>query len=151
MRIIDSLEPTEAKKAVSLINSYGDDALEMFKEGKSFDEVKKIVEGGLNKAFVNELPEILKQKRITLDEFNNLRLRDVAELTDSEKEILKFIRNSVPMPNENTLMQKVITVEDIEKYLGLSTLSVIPDRKDYINGSGKKKSKRNDAGKRKAS
>ncbi|MCJ7967007.1 hypothetical protein MT487_08035 [Lachnospiraceae bacterium NSJ-171] len=116
-RIIDNLEPTETKKAVSLINSYGDDALEMFKEGKSFDEVKKVVEGGLNKAFVNELPEILKQKRITLDEFNNLRLRDVADLTDSEKEILKFIRNSVPMPNENTLMQKVITVEDIEKYL----------------------------------
>ena len=47
MRIIDSLEPTEAKKAVSLINSYGDDALEMFKEGKSFDEVKKVVEGGI--------------------------------------------------------------------------------------------------------
>ena len=32
--------------------------------------------------------------------------------------------------------------EDIEKYLGLSTLSVIPDRKDYINGTGKKKSKK---------
>lgn len=46
MRIIDNLEPTEAKKAVSLINSYGDEALEMFKEGKSFDEVKKVVEGG---------------------------------------------------------------------------------------------------------
>ena len=45
-RIIDNLEPTEAKKAVSLINSYGDEALEMFKEGKSFDEVKKVVEGG---------------------------------------------------------------------------------------------------------
>ena len=44
--IIDNLEPTEAKKAVSLINSYGDDALEMFKEGKNFDEVKKVVEGG---------------------------------------------------------------------------------------------------------
>ena len=52
MRIIDSLEPTEAKKAVSLINSYGDDALEMFKEGKSFDEVKKIVEGGLSETRV---------------------------------------------------------------------------------------------------
>ena len=45
-RIIDNLESTEAKKAVSLINSYGDDALEMFKEGKNFDEVKKVVEGG---------------------------------------------------------------------------------------------------------
>ena len=39
--MIDNLEPTETKKAVSLINSYGDDALEMFKEGKSFDEVKQ--------------------------------------------------------------------------------------------------------------
>lgn len=47
-----------------------------------------------------------------------------------------------------TIMDDTIkSEEDIEKYLGLSTLSVIPDRKDYINGSGKKKSKRNDAGK----
>ena len=46
-KIIDNLEPSEAKKAVNLINSYGDDALEMFKEGKSFDEVKKVVEGGI--------------------------------------------------------------------------------------------------------
>jgi hypothetical protein len=37
MRIIDNLEPTEAKKAVSLINNYGDDALEMFKEGNRLD------------------------------------------------------------------------------------------------------------------
>ena len=51
-----------------------------------------------------------------------------------------------------TIMDDTIkSEEDIEKYLGLSTLSIIPDRKDYINGSGKKKSKRNDAGKRKAS
>ena len=49
-RIIDNLEPTEAKKAVSLINNYGDDALERFKEGKSFDEVKKVVEGGLSES-----------------------------------------------------------------------------------------------------
>ena len=51
-RIIDNLEPTETKKAVSLINSYGDDALEMFKEGKGADEVKKIVEGGLSETRV---------------------------------------------------------------------------------------------------
>ena len=51
-RIIDNLEPTEAKKALSLINSYGDDALEMFKEGKSFDEVKKVVESGRKTATI---------------------------------------------------------------------------------------------------
>ena len=49
-RIIDNLEPTEAKKALSLINSYGNEALELFKEGKGADEVKKIVEGGLSES-----------------------------------------------------------------------------------------------------
>ena len=51
-RIIDNLEPTEAKKAVSLINSYGDDALDLFKEGKGANEVKKIVEGGISETRV---------------------------------------------------------------------------------------------------
>ncbi|WP_347993090.1 hypothetical protein, partial [uncultured Eubacterium sp.] len=47
-KIIDNLEPAEAKKAVNLINSYGDEAFDLFKEGKNFNEVKKIVEGGLS-------------------------------------------------------------------------------------------------------
>ena len=49
-KIIDNLEPAEAKKAVNLINSYGNEALELFKEGKGADEVKKIVEGGLSES-----------------------------------------------------------------------------------------------------
>ncbi|WP_303137859.1 hypothetical protein [uncultured Eubacterium sp.] len=51
-RIIDNLEPTETKKAVSLINSYGDDALYLFKKGKDANEVKKIAEGGLSETRV---------------------------------------------------------------------------------------------------
>ena len=62
-RIIDNLEPTEAKKAVSLINSYGDEALELFKEGKSADEVKKIVEG--------EGKVISQEDRAKIDAWNN--------------------------------------------------------------------------------
>ena len=50
--IIDNLEPTEAKKAVSLINSYGDEALYLFKKGKDANEVKKIAEGGLSETRV---------------------------------------------------------------------------------------------------
>ena len=49
-KIIDNLEPAEAKKAVNLINSYGDEAFDLFKEGKGADEVKKIVEGGLSES-----------------------------------------------------------------------------------------------------
>lgn len=34
------------------------------------------------------------------------------------------------------------TEDDIERYLGISTLASIPDRKDYITGKSKKKSKK---------
>ena len=51
-RIIDNLEPAEAKKAVNLINSYGDEALYLFKKGKDANEVKKIAEGGLSETRV---------------------------------------------------------------------------------------------------
>ena len=51
-RIIDNLEPEEAKKAVNLINSYGDEALYLFKKGKDANEVKKIAEGGLSETRV---------------------------------------------------------------------------------------------------
>lgn len=36
----------------------------------------------------------------------------------------------------------VKTEDDIERYLGISTLASIPDRKDYITGKSKKKSKK---------
>ena len=79
MRIIDNLEPTEAKKAVSFINSYGDDALEMFKEGKGADEVKKIVEGGIE----------------SFDEFNRLAC-EIGKRKDLDtiKERQPYCRNS---------------------------------------------------------
>lgn len=46
---------------------------------------------------------------------------------------------------QSLLDDTIKTEEDIEKYLGISSLSVIPDRKDYINGT-RKKSKRADSG-----
>ena len=54
---------------------------------------------------------------MTLDEFNDLRLRDISTLLNEEKAMLKMIRESVPMPDTNTMMQKVIPASDIEKYL----------------------------------
>ena len=42
-----------------------------------------------------------------------------------------------------TIMNDSIkTEDDIEKYLGLSTLAVVPDRKDYVNSKKKRKTKK---------
>mgnify|MGYP000338020584 FL=1 len=89
MRIIDSLEPTEAKKAVSFINSYGDDALEMFKEGKSFDEVKKIVESGRYTIGTDEL--VVRDSKF-LDADGNIDWEKWAPMAGEYQEQLKKIK-----------------------------------------------------------
>ncbi|MFR5486862.1 hypothetical protein [Eubacterium sp.] len=89
--MIDNLEPTETKKAVSLINSYGDDALEMFKEGKSFDEVKKVVEGGLSES-------VLKTSGIkTWDEILDMLTKEGVD-ENKISEILSTPKGSRPDP-----------------------------------------------------
>jgi len=76
-RIIDNLEPTEAKKAVNLINSYGDEAFDLFKEGKGADEVKKIVEGGCNTINGLKIIDGKVDGKIPLAEYEKYRVDSV--------------------------------------------------------------------------
>ncbi|MEC0305036.1 hypothetical protein P4686_18770, partial [Terribacillus saccharophilus] len=43
--------------------------------------------------------------------------KEVTELTTNQKEIMKSIRESVPFPDTDTVLQKVIPSSDIEKYM----------------------------------
>ena len=54
---------------------------------------------------------------MSLDEFNELRLKNPNELTTEQKKMMKEIRESKPMPDETTLLQKVIPFNRIGKYL----------------------------------
>ena len=76
-RIIDNLEQTEAKKAVNLINSYGDEAFDLFKEGKGADEVKKIVEGGCNTINGLKIIDGKVDGKIPLAEYEKYRVDSV--------------------------------------------------------------------------
>lgn len=80
-------------------------------------DVAEIAGKGLQSSFVNDIEELLVKEGVSLDEFNKLRIQDVSTLTDAEKAVLKSVRESVPMPDADTLMQKVIPASDIEKYL----------------------------------
>lgn len=100
-----------------------DEALKSLKKTMG-DSRKKLNEffagrfnGGSNSLFADNITDILKKESLTLDEFNELRLREVSTLSDAEKAILKAIRESVPMPDANTLMQKVIPASNIAKYM----------------------------------
>lgn len=95
---------------------YLDDVIE---DGvKVVDEISEhALKGYSESAFADNISDILTKEGLTLDEFNKLRLQDVSTLTDAEKATLKAIRKSVPMPDADTLMQKVIPASDIAKYM----------------------------------
>lgn len=97
------------------------DGIEIGAKTLSDAEVKKIgdvLDETTKSSFANKnLGEVLKQQGLTLEEFNKLRLTDVSQLTNDEKALLKMIRESIPMPDSNTLMQKVIPASDVQKYL----------------------------------
>lgn len=77
-----------------------------------------MLDGEINASFARKnLEAVLKEQGLTLEEFNRLRLLEISSLSDEEKVMLKAIRESVPMPDVNTLMQKVIPASDIDKYL----------------------------------
>lgn len=97
------------------------DGIEIGSKTLSDAEVKKIgdaLDETTKSSFANKnLGEVLKQQGLTLEEFNKLRLTGVSQLTNDEKALLKMIRESIPMPDSNTLMQKVIPASDVQKYL----------------------------------
>lgn len=70
-----------------------------------------------DKAFNKKLNKILRDNNLTLDDFDRLRLSDPSELTHYEKFVMKQIRESIPVPDSNTLMQKAIPLNDVSKYM----------------------------------
>ncbi|MBT2701334.1 hypothetical protein J7E79_29195 [Bacillus sp. ISL-40] len=69
------------------------------------------------KGFSQQIPNELEKHSITLDFFNELRLKPQLELTDDEVAILRKIRDAVPPITKATLLQKTLPIKDISKYL----------------------------------
>jgi hypothetical protein len=60
-------------------------------------------------SFMDELESLVSSKGITIDEFNKLRLKPLSEYSEDEIAVMKSIRESMSMPDSNTIMQKVIS------------------------------------------
>lgn len=70
---------------------------------KSFEETK--------------FPQVLQEHGITRQQFQELKLKPVDQLTPEEVQLLKAIRLSVDPITSDTLIQKVIPEKDIQNYL----------------------------------
>ena len=69
------------------------------------------------RGFIDLLPNLLKKEGLTMDDFHYIMQKNVKALTEAEKAKLARIRNAIPKPNANTLMQKVIPKDEINNYL----------------------------------
>lgn len=69
-------------------------------------------------SFVNTiLPRKLKEYNLSFEQFTDLKLKPDYLLTESEREILQDIRDSVPRPDNNSTFIKNLPESDIQKYL----------------------------------
>ncbi|WP_434778244.1 hypothetical protein [Neisseria sp. Ec49-e6-T10] len=128
----EALEQAKDAERVALLNR-----TRAFEEAQ---EAEKIVEQAINRSadldifnpsrpivFVKEAPnpnsfraqidDILKESNLTIDQFQDLKLKRVQDLTDAEAMQLKQIRDRVPAITRETTLQKVIPEENIEKIL----------------------------------
>ncbi|KEQ49191.1 hypothetical protein SK578_2068 [Streptococcus mitis] len=106
------------------------------RESSNFDQylAKEKLQQGLNKSPLvsRELPRVkgtanpspsqsttraiidqkLKEYGVSWDEFNRLRNTHVTKMTQSEYDMMIDIRNTIPYPNDSTVMQKIMPIED---------------------------------------
>ena len=54
----------------------------------------------------------LKEYGVSWDEFNRLRNTHVTKMTQSEYDMMIDIRDTIPYPNDSTVMQKIMPIED---------------------------------------
>ncbi|TXC89525.1 hypothetical protein FS935_16725 [Metabacillus litoralis] len=70
--------------------------------------ISKEINEKKDKAFYMELEDLLKQKDLSMKDFNDMRLKRVSELSTIEIQNMKEIRRSVSPINKDTMMQKVL-------------------------------------------
>lgn len=72
------------------------------------------------KSFHDNIDEVLSQFNMTEADFHALKMKRIEDLTVDEQALMRRIRDLVPPPTEETLMQKVIPWGDIEKFFDVN-------------------------------
>jgi len=73
--------------------------------------------GALSTPFSEGVHKVVGEYGLTPGDFDSLRRLSAEELTTEQRKTMRTIRDSIPPPTQETLLQKVIPEEDIAKYL----------------------------------
>ncbi len=88
-------------------------------ENKLKDMFTKVMGNNSTKAgkISENILKVLEENSISVEEFQRIKLTPVEELTEREKNIIFYIRESIEKPTSDTLMSKVVPIDSINGYL----------------------------------
>ncbi|GAA0086266.1 hypothetical protein UT300007_27050 [Clostridium sp. CTA-7] len=113
--VLNNIEQSKIARKVSNYQEFAKKEAQII-EGVSNDNFLKSKILKMN-SFQEDISSILKNEKITLDEFNSIRMKGASELTDEQRRIMMKIREQVPNPNSDTTLQKVIDGGKIDNYI----------------------------------
>ena len=67
--------------------------------------------------FMDNAESYITQYGIDFNDFNELKVLSASELTDAEKQAIRIMRDEIPAPTSDTLMQKIISPNDTAKFM----------------------------------
>lgn len=109
---------------------------------KETGKVSKLIVGKYSRSIIDEIPgfsdnlsSLVKREGLTMEQFQSLRQLHTDNVNKLNLAKINNIRNSIPNPDINTLMQKVIHESEIEKYLSGTWKSC----KGYVTTAGDSK------------
>lgn len=142
----------ELKQAVTINNPQDTRILEITVNNPDAEMAKTIVNelASVSSAFIGDKMEVVPPKIIESGEIPTEKTSPSMKKNALLGLLAGFVLCAGIIVLMSVLDDSIKTEDDIEKYLGLSTLSSVPDRKDYISGKkrGSKKKKRNRKGRK---
>lgn len=131
----------ELKEVVSINNPSDTRILEITVTNKSPKMAKKIVDklAEVSAEFIGDKMEVVPPKIIEKGEVPTSKVSPSTKKNVALGGLIGLVISAGIVIVLTIMDDTIKTEEDVEHYLGLTTLASVPDRKDYISGKNKKK------------
>lgn len=133
----------QLRKTISINNPTDTRILEITVENTDSALAKDIVDevANVSSSYIGDKMEVVPPKIIEVGKIATVRTSPSVKKNTALGFLLGFVVCAAVVVIYAVMDDTIKTEEDIEKYLGVSVLAKVPDRKDYVNMKGKKKHK----------
>ena len=136
----------QLKESVSINNPTDTRILEITVNNTDSKMAKKIVDeiANVSSSYIGDKMEVIPPKIIEVGKIATVRTSPSVKKNAALGFLLGFLACAAIVGVYAVMDDTIKTEEDIEKYLGVSVLAKVPDRKDFINSKNRKsKNKKN--------